>query len=60
MINRMEFEEGYIRIGTGELAPELSPRELVGDILRRMPDRIPFLNYLGTLGHPEGGLLYLA
>lgn len=53
MINRMEFEEGYIRIGTGELAPELYPRELVGDILRRMPDRIPSLNYLGTLGLPE-------
>ena len=53
MINRMEFEEGYIRIGTGELAPELYPRELVGNILRHMPDRIPSLNYLGTLGLPE-------
>ena len=23
---RLEFEEGYIRLGTGELAPELFPR----------------------------------
>ena len=53
MINRMEFEEGYIRIGTGELSPDLYPKDLAADILRRLPKKIPSLNYLGTLGLPE-------
>ncbi|MBQ1489631.1 MAG: PLP-dependent aminotransferase family protein [Eubacterium sp.] len=53
MINRMEFEQGYIRIGTGELSPDLYPKELVRDILNKLPDRIHSLNYLGTLGLPE-------
>ena len=54
-INRMEFEPGYIRIGTGELSPELYPGKLVSKIFRRMPERIPNLGYLGTLGLPELG-----
>jgi len=52
-INKLEFEPGYIRIGTGELSPELYPSELVTRIFRRMPERIPSLNYLGPLGLPE-------
>ncbi len=54
-INKMEFEPGYIRIGTGELSPELYPGKLVSKIFRRMPERIPNLGYLGTLGLPELG-----
>lgn len=54
-INKKEFEPGYIRIGTGELAPELYPGKLVSRIFRRMPDRIPNLGYLGPLGLPELG-----
>lgn len=54
-INRMEFEPGYIRIGTGELSPELYPSKLVAKLLRRMPERIPNLGYLGPLGLPELG-----
>ena len=54
-INRLEFEPGYIRIGTGELAPSLYPSKLVGKIIRRLPDRILSLNYLGPLGLPELG-----
>ncbi|MEY8369449.1 PLP-dependent aminotransferase family protein [Anaerovoracaceae bacterium 42-11] len=54
-INKMEFEPGYIRIGTGELSPGLYPGKLVSKIFRRMPERIPNLGYLGTLGLPELG-----
>ena len=53
MINRMEFKEGYIRIGTGELAPELYPNALMEDILHRIPEKIQSLNYLGALGLPQ-------
>lgn len=52
-INKIEFEPGYIRIGTGEISPELYPSRLVTRIFRRMPERIPSLNYLGPLGLPE-------
>ncbi len=54
-INKMEFEPGYIRIGTGELSPELYPGRLVSKIFRSMPERIPNLGYLGPLGLPELG-----
>ena len=54
-INKLEFEPGYVRIGTGELAPELYPHELVAKIFRRMPEVIPHLGYLGPLGLPELG-----
>lgn len=54
-INKMEFEPGYIRIGTGELSPELYPGKLISKIFRRMPERIPSLGYLGPLGLPELG-----
>lgn len=54
-INRLEFEPGYIRIGTGELAPELYPHKLISGLLRRMPEVIPNLGYLGALGLPELG-----
>ncbi|MEE0741663.1 MAG: PLP-dependent aminotransferase family protein [Emergencia sp.] len=54
-INRLEFEPGYIRIGTGELSPDLYPHQLVTKIFRRMPERISSLGYLGPLGLPELG-----
>lgn len=54
-INRLEFEPGYIRIGTGELSPELYPRTLVTKLFRRMPEKVPHLGYLGPLGLPELG-----
>ena len=52
-INKIEFEPGYIRIGTGEISPKLYPSALVADIFRKMPERILSLNYLGPLGLPE-------
>lgn len=54
-INRLEYEPGFIRIGTGELAPELYPHKLMAKIFRRMPEVIPHLGYLGNLGLPELG-----
>lgn len=53
MINKLEFEEGIIRLGTGELSPDLFPREMMSEIFQRLPDRFPSLNYLGPLGLPE-------
>lgn len=53
IINKLEFEEDFIRLGTGELAPELFPKEMMQEIFMRLPDRIPSLNYLGSLGLPE-------
>ncbi len=52
-INKLEFDDRFIRIGTGELAPELYPKELVAKIFKKMPSRIPSLNYLGPLGLPQ-------
>ena len=52
MINKMEYEEDYVRIGTGELSPSLYPNELAAKILRELPDSIPSLNYLEGLGLP--------
>lgn len=52
-INKLEFMEGYIRLGTGELAPELFPREAMEAVFRRLPGHIASLNYLGPLGLPQ-------
>ncbi len=53
MINKLEFERDIIRLGTGELSPDLFPAEMMREILQRLPDRFPSLNYLGPLGLPE-------
>lgn len=52
-INRLEFEEGVIRLGTGELSPELFPNEVMAECLRRFQKRMPPLNYVEPLGLPE-------
>ncbi|MEG1573397.1 MAG: PLP-dependent aminotransferase family protein, partial [Bacteroidales bacterium] len=49
-INKQEFKEGMIRLGTGELSPSLFPTQIMKNILERLPDQIPSLNYLGPLG----------
>lgn len=49
-INKLEFDDRYIRLGTGELAPELFPQDLAAEIITRLPARITSLNYLGPLG----------
>ncbi|HYE68251.1 MAG TPA: PLP-dependent aminotransferase family protein [Anaerovoracaceae bacterium] len=53
MINKLEFEKDIIRLGTGELSPDLFPREMMSEIFQGLPDRFPSLNYLGPLGLPE-------
>lgn len=52
-INKLEFEPGYIRIGTGEISPSLYPHEMVSKLFKKLPERIASLNYLGPLGLPE-------
>jgi GntR family transcriptional regulator, regulator for abcA and norABC len=52
-INRLEFDERYIRLGTGELAPGLYPKRLMAEVFRRLPEKVASLGYLGPLGLPE-------
>ncbi len=52
-INKLEFKEDIIRLGTGELSPDLFPAEMMRDVFQRLSDRIPSLNYLEPLGLPE-------
>ncbi len=49
-INKQEFEEGIIRLGTGELSPELIPNILNDEIIKRVQENNVKLNYLGPLG----------
>jgi len=53
VINKLEFDEKYIRLGTGEISPELFPKTMMKDVFKALPDRISSLNYLGPLGLPE-------
>lgn len=53
VINKLEFEEKYIRLGTGEISPELYPETMMKNVFESMPHRISSLNYLGPLGLPE-------
>lgn len=53
VINRLEFDERYIRLGTGELSPKLYPKAIMEDVFKALPMRISSLNYLGPLGLPE-------
>ena len=52
-INKLEFEDKYIRMGTGELAPELFPTTMIKKVLQKLPERIVSLNYLEPLGLQE-------
>ncbi|MFZ5899560.1 MAG: PLP-dependent aminotransferase family protein [Bacillota bacterium] len=53
-INRAEFYPHTVRLGTGELSPELFPREMMKAILHRLTDRIQSLGY-----EEPKGLIYL-
>lgn len=54
-INQLEFDPKYIRIGTGELSPELYPHQVFSKIIGKLPKKIPNLGYLGPLGLPRLG-----
>lgn len=52
-INHLEFEKDIIRLGTGELSPDLFPTEMFHTILKRLPSQIRSLNYLEPKGLME-------
>jgi GntR family transcriptional regulator, regulator for abcA and norABC len=53
-INKAEFAPNIIRLGTGELSPDLFPREMMKQIMNRVSDRIDSLGY-----EEPKGLLFL-
>lgn len=52
-INHYEFQEGIIRLGTGELSPELFPRDLMQKMLIKAATEVNSLNYEEGLGQYE-------
>lgn len=51
-INTLEFQKGIIRLGTGELSPDIFPKAMMGKILGRMSKKICSLGY----EEPKGSL----
>lgn len=49
-INQSEFDAEVIRLGTGELSPEMFPKQMFDHILKQLPARILSLNYLEPKG----------
>lgn len=52
IINRMEFKKDIIRLGTGEISPELYPKEMMKKVLSTVSDKMDSLGY----ERPEGSL----
>lgn len=50
IINKLEYNDDYIRLGTGELSPELLPKNIMKEIFNKLPDKLTSLNYLEPLG----------
>lgn len=51
-INQLEFNPKLIRLGTGELSPEIFPKTMMDSILRKLPERINALGYVEPRGLP--------
>lgn len=51
-INHLEFEEGIVRLSTGELSPELVQMDLAKKALASLSERRLFMNYPDPLGMP--------
>lgn len=51
-INHLEFNPQIIRLGTGELSPEIFPKAMMDSILRKLPNRIKSLGYEEPRGLP--------
>lgn len=49
-INKLEYDDNYIRLGTGELSPKLLPSHIMKEIFSRLPEKLTSLNYLEPLG----------
>ena len=52
-INKMEYEEGILRLGTGEMSPQLFPADSMKVVLSGIADKIGSLSYLPPLGLVE-------
>ena len=52
-INYLEFQEGIVRMSTGEFSPDLMPAGLVKQALAGLSRRKLYLNYPDPLGLPE-------
>lgn len=53
-INKLEFENGIIRLGTGELSPDLYPHDNMKNILNNISQKVTSLGY-----EEPKGLLFL-
>lgn len=53
LINRFEFEPGYVRMCTGELSPDVIQKELVKEALDHLSGKDLELNYSNPYGSPE-------
>ena len=51
-INHLEFNPKFTRLSTGELSPEIFPKEMMDSILMKLPDRIHSLGYEEPRGLP--------
>ncbi|MTK13693.1 MAG: PLP-dependent aminotransferase family protein [Clostridiaceae bacterium] len=54
VINELEYKRGIIRLGTGELSPELYPHEMMKTVLNNVSNKISSLGY-----EEPKGLLHL-
>lgn len=53
MINKLEYEDNIIRLSTGELSPELFPKDAMKTVLSKVSDDINSLGYERTKGSLE-------
>lgn len=51
-INQLEFNPKLIRLGTGELSPEIFPKAMMDSVLKKLPERINSLGYEEPRGLP--------
>ncbi len=51
-INHLEFDPNIIRLGTGELSPEIFPKAMMDCVLKNLPNRIHSLGYEEPRGLP--------
>lgn len=49
-INRLEYNNDFIRLGTGELSPKLFPNDIMKKIFSELLSKLTSLNYLEPLG----------
>ena len=53
LINKLEFDKNFIRLGTGELSPQLFPQDMLAAVFKALPAKISSLNYLEARGLAE-------